>query len=247
MRRRLISDASWVLVLLLILLTTSNICFAEHRREIGLRAGANVGNFLGDSPPGYTYDIQNDFLISGYAIFWMNDQLGLQPELGISRKAVDRTYTMPILTGSVGFTESATITDLEFAFLVRFPFPVPESPKPSLFLGPMVTTSFLADYDGRYEVDSESPIDDGTYSGDVTNRMAINLGFTAGVDMTVKMGASALRLDVRYNWTKDRAFDHADVSSLDGYDLPFADLDTGEAPDLRFGYFSISAGLAVPF
>ena len=187
----------------------------------GLKAGLNMAN-LTDEPEGESYKMKMGVALGGFAVYKVNDNLSIQPELLYTQKGNEIEYSYEDYDYSYAdwWNHPVTVTEkfkikldyIEIPVLAKYSFSPGESVCPFIFGGPALGILMSA------KVDSEDIKSD-------CNSMDIGLVLGGGVELE-----SGVSIDLRYDMGMTKVFKSEEgytpkqkntvISLMVGYKLP---------------------------
>jgi hypothetical protein len=227
-------------------LSFGTLAAANAQEIFGAKLGGSLSNMIGDAAKSANTDPIFGFAGGPIVVYKLSDQFSLQGELLLIQKGVKRTYTVPVLNGSIDIKETTKITALELPIIAKFPFPKQKSVVPSVYLGSAVSVALSANSKGDFKAAGYTPFPTGSFESKVENVRTLNCEVVIGTDFTFDVGESKLVLDFRYGVSPFGMFsDINDLNSISADKYYIADLNTGEAFELKSE--SISMNLSVLF
>ncbi len=220
------------------------------QERIGAKVGLNLNYVDGDHALSDTRDPGIGFLFGVTFKIPVNNNFVFQPELLLTQKGVNRSYTYPLnsfFTGTMEISEHARIWYLEVPLIAKFPFPIKGSWRPGVYVGSSVALRLFTSADGSYSTTPAGPLPGGSFDVPISNTESFDYAVLVGWDVTLPLMGRQITLDLRYTHGLSDVFKEANIGDAfaEGEE-PVADYATGETDSVTHSVFSFTVGMPLP-
>jgi len=201
----------------------------------GVKGGLNFAKFTGPDAGGL--DTKTGFAFGGFVRIPLSPNVSIQPEVLYTRKGAKTS----------GYLEDVMVEFklnhdyVEIPILVKVAIPTEGQVTPTFFAGPAIGFKTAAKAKVEASVGSVS----GSGDIDISNAADVDFGLAFGGGADFATTNFTIVLDVRYTLGLTKVYDDTDPwdESAVLTELPISDSDTGIAPDVKNGAFTVMVGI----
>ncbi len=212
--------------------------------EFGIKSGISLANMYGDGANGKSDKLVSGLNCGGLIIFKQNDDFEIQAELILCPRGVKRSYSFPVLNGSIAISETIRIWAIHAPVIAKFPFPRQYSMMPSIYFGSSLGIALSGRTKGNYDVSGTANFVSDSFDGKIINYRKFVWDIIIGGDVAFNLDKTRFLADVRYGFSPFGSFSDVDrFSSNSPSEFYVADLNTGVALNLKNSSISMAVGI----